>query len=135
MLANAHDAEDVAQEALLKGFTRIEELRSGEQFRPWIARIARNLCVDLLRRRSTGREVHARWSERAEARCSDVDALEAALSRLPDEYRVPLILYYFDSESTESVANTLKISPAGVATRLSRARRQLRDLLNEEEGA
>ncbi len=43
MLANVHDAEDVAQEAMLKGFQSIGRLTWADRFEPWILRIARNL--------------------------------------------------------------------------------------------
>ena len=47
VLGNVHDAEDVAQEAMLKGFLKIKKLDNTEQFEAWILRIARNLCFDL----------------------------------------------------------------------------------------
>ena len=49
VLGNVHDAEDVAQETMLKGFLKIKKLNKGEQFEAWILRIARNLCFDFLR--------------------------------------------------------------------------------------
>ena len=61
--------------------------------------------------------------------------LEGALARLPEKYRVPLMLYYFDGHSTENVARMLDLDPAAVLTRLSRARRELRRMLQEQGGA
>ena len=51
VLGNVHDAEDVAQDAMIKGFERIRQLRDGAQFGAWIAKIARNLSVSALRKR------------------------------------------------------------------------------------
>ena len=51
MLGNIHDAEDIAQDAMLKGFLTIRKLRNGEQFSQWILRIGKNLCIDFLRRK------------------------------------------------------------------------------------
>ncbi|MCP4257619.1 MAG: RNA polymerase sigma factor [Planctomycetes bacterium] len=51
ILGNLHDAEDVAQEAMLKGFLKIKKLDKHEQFKAWILRIAKNLCLDFLRRK------------------------------------------------------------------------------------
>jgi RNA polymerase sigma factor (sigma-70 family) len=50
MLGNVHDAEDATQEAMLKGFLRIRKLKKYDQFERWILQIAKNLCIDFLRR-------------------------------------------------------------------------------------
>lgn len=57
--------------------------------------------------------------------------LERALRLLDEKYREAILLYYFDGERTEAVAEKLEISPAAVLSRLSRARRQLRQMLEE----
>ena len=49
MLGNTHDAEDVAQQTLLKAITNIKQLRRQEQVGAWISRIAKNLCIDFIR--------------------------------------------------------------------------------------
>ena len=51
ILGNAHDAEDIAQDAMLKAFEQIRKLRDGAQFGRWVAKIAKNLCLNLVRRR------------------------------------------------------------------------------------
>lgn len=132
MLGNRHDAEDMAQQTLLKGFVQIRTLRDSERFAPWIVRIARNLCVDVLRTRKR-REVPVGPPDAPAAGDPDeYRRLERALARLQAEYRVPLLLFYFDGRSTQSIAETLGITPANVQTRLSRARRQLRHWLERE---
>ena len=55
--------------------------------------------------------------------------LRLSLARLPEKHRLPLLLYYFDGLSTKQVAKALDISPTGAATRLCRARRALRAIL------
>jgi RNA polymerase sigma factor (sigma-70 family) len=55
--------------------------------------------------------------------------LRAALARLPETYRLPLLLFYFDGLSTQRVADALGISATGAATRLCRGRRALRAIL------
>ena len=50
MLGNVHDAEDVAQQALLKGFVSIQQVQDGERFGSWIYRIAKNQCFDFMRK-------------------------------------------------------------------------------------
>jgi RNA polymerase sigma-70 factor (ECF subfamily) len=59
--------------------------------------------------------------------------LERALAKLPEESRLALMLYYFDGRSARSVAEAFEISEAAAQARLSRARRQLRRLLQARE--
>ena len=145
MLGNIHDAEDIAQQALLKGFTDIDQLRDSDQFGAWIGRIARNLCLDFIRRRK--REQKKAFTKRAAVSESSSPApafptklgggekypeLEDALAKLPRRYRLALMLYYFDGRSTENIAEALQISQAAVYARMSRARKRLRKLLAAE---
>ena len=53
ILANAADAEDMAQDTMLAGYLKIRSLRSDERFEQWIIQIARNLCIDLIREKGT----------------------------------------------------------------------------------
>lgn len=149
ILGSVHDAEDAAQEAFVRAFSQIHKLRSGSRFQPWIARTARNLCYDLLRRKKRGQEILSIPSAAARLGQSklavapeevlvqreDRQRLTDALARLPEKYRLPLLMYYFDGHSTDSVAAMLDVNAATVLTRLSRARKELRRMLQEQGGA
>jgi RNA polymerase sigma-70 factor (ECF subfamily) len=132
ILGNAEDAEDVAQQALLKGLTDIEKLRDSEQFGAWIGQIAKNLCVDFIRRQKRKQKglLHRALAQRQDS--GEYRELEAALVKLPQEHRLVLMLYYFDGRSAKNIAEALAISQQLVCTRLSRARKQLRELLQRE---
>ncbi|MGE5293452.1 MAG: RNA polymerase sigma factor [Solirubrobacterales bacterium] len=132
MLGNRHDAEDVTQQTLLKGFVQIRTLRDSDRFAPWIVRIARNLCIDVLRARRHKGIPSGPSDAREESDPDECRRLEQALNGLSEEYRVPLLLFYFDGRSTQSIAETLGLTQANIQTRLSRARRQLRRLLENE---
>jgi RNA polymerase sigma-70 factor (ECF subfamily) len=108
-------------------------LRDGKQFAGWISQIARNLCRDQWRTRKRRRELLSqRVVEEAQdfGRFSD---LHDALERLPEEHRLPLMLYYFDGRSTENLARELNLTRGGACTRLFRARNELRKLLEDRE--
>ena len=135
ILGNPHDAEDLAQDALIKGFTKICRLRDTQRFAPWLMGIAHNLCIDFMRRRKRGREALILKIERGHSIPEDYSELRQAIAQLPEQYRVPLMLYYFDDRKTESVAGTLGLSQAAVHARLSRARKELRKLLSQQGGA
>ena len=132
VLADTHDAEDAAQETFVKGFRRIGKLRAGEQFSPWIGRIAKNLCIDVLRRQQRQRDVLTRQSLRQEPGNRNTHDLQEAIKRLPLELREPLVMYYFDERSAKSIAETLSISHSGVCQRLRNARKELHRLLTEQ---
>ena len=132
VLGNAHDAEDATQEALVKGFERIGKLRTSERFGPWLARIAKNLSIDSLRRRSRVREVMAAQPAPSRADGDENHDLAEAVGRLPLELRVPLVMYYFDGRSAKRIAETLRISHRSACQRLRDARTELHKLLTED---
>jgi RNA polymerase sigma-70 factor, ECF subfamily len=132
MLGDRHDAEDMAQQTLLRGFMQIGSLRNSERFGAWIVQIARHLCIDAIRRRKS-QVVSVRPAPGPATDDSENHRrLETALAELSPDYRMPLLLFYFNGRSTKSIAETLSISQAAVQTRLTRARRKLRDLLAAE---
>lgn len=135
----AADAEDLTQETLVRGFTELASLKNRGKFGPWVTAIAGNLSRDALRKRAAERGCSVNAAGRAggePAALADeperlID-LRRALGELPEQNRVPLLLYYFDGHSAESVAATLGISTAAVHQRLCRARRELRRLLEKD---
>lgn len=133
IIANVDDARDISQEAFLRGFIKIGQLRSVDKFRPWIIGIARNLALDHLRQKKK-REIDPRITISTEYEVPD-DYLDIheAIARLSEKYRLPLLLYYFDGRSSDSVAEALDLSRDGVLTRLSRGRRELRRILAFQE--
>ena len=132
MVGNVHDAEDIAQDAMLKGFVKIKKLRRKEQFRRWILRIAANLCIDLLRRKKYIRTFLARQLIRPRRTTSENHDLQRAIRRLPQEFRLPLVMYYFDGKNAKNIAEKLNISHSGVCQRIRIARNQLHRLLTRE---
>jgi RNA polymerase sigma-70 factor (ECF subfamily) len=132
VLCNVEDAEDMVQETFIRAYDQLGQLRDREQFGSWIRKIAYNLSVDHVRRERKRKIVEA-VPEHGEVKTEDHHDLQKAVMSLPEDYRIPLLLYYFDGRSTESVAKTLQLSNAGVLTRLSRARKELRNILAEKE--
>jgi RNA polymerase sigma-70 factor (ECF subfamily) len=132
MLGNSHDAEDIAQQALLKGLASIRQLRSDTQFGAWLIRIAKNLCIDFIRKRKPRQNTLVERFEVRQSGTEGYSELRAALAELPQDYRLTLVLYYFDGRSTKSIAETLGMSTGAVQARLSRARKKLHKLLEAQ---
>lgn len=134
MTGNAADAEDLAQEALMRGFTELGSLRDRDRFGPWIAAIAGNTCRNFIKKRARREQTMVVETDCAGNDPDDLSDLRAMLSKLPEQHRIPLMLYYLDGHSSENVAASLGISTEAVHTRLSRARRELRRLLESAGG-
>jgi RNA polymerase sigma-70 factor, ECF subfamily len=149
MLRDDAEAEDVAQEALLRLWRSAEGLEVGPYgVRPWLRRVVSNLCVDRMRstrRLSVVEEVPERSepaSQQAEMEAQDVSArVDAALKELPDRQRMALTLFHYEGLSQIEVGKIMGISDEAVESLLARARRSLkralsddwRELLAEEE--
>ena len=131
MLGNIHDAEDAAQETMLRGFLKIRKLRNGQLFSVWILRIARNFCIDLLRRQKHIKSMPVEESVPHLPTVSGNDSLNDNIRRLPQELRLPLVMYYFDNKNTETIAEKLNISRSGVCQRIRAARKLLHKLLTQ----
>jgi len=131
MLGNVHDAEDIAQETLLKGFLSLRKLAKPERFESWILRIAKNQCIDLLRRRKHHHSLPVEQEPVLEPRPQDNHDLEAAIQRLPQEIRLPLVLFYFEHRDAGTIARRLGISASLAYERLRAARERLHELLTE----
>ena len=132
MLGSVHDAEDAAQEAMLKGFVEIDKLRDMTQFGGWIVKIAQNLCLNLIRRKKHSRAILAEKAVQSDQRASRNDHLQQAIEMLPREIRLPLVMYYLDGQSVKNVARKLKMSPSGVYLKLRTGIKQLHELLTRQ---
>lgn len=155
MCGQREDAEDVAQDALLKAFESFDQLREPERVRPWIFRIARNACL-MKRRKSVfapARELSlddflparerdgdrvklqiADWSNLPDRGMmqSELNAmLDEAICALPETYKSVILMRDVEELSTRETAQVLDLTEDVVKTRLHRARLAVRQKLDE----
>lgn len=131
-------AEDLAQEALLRGFEHLDSLAQPEKFGPWLRGIAVRVCLDWLHDRAAARvklasqddsyfdatdgaETPSQQVEREDSR----ERLMTEIDALPDELRETVLLYYFDDVTYVDLADLLGVSRATVNARLAKARELL----------
>src|SRR5438128_4076492 len=140
VLRNTADAEDVAQETLLRAYRRFDRLRDRTRFRAWLVRIAFRLALDRLR---SGKRRELRdtiWSQpehqpptrTAEdlAASKELQAhLDNALAELPEKLRLVLLLAAMEGHTIEEIAGMLGISTGTVKSRIFYARKQLAEKL------
>ena len=131
---NRADAEDLAQETYLRACRQLDRLPSGDAAKAWLFRVARNVCLDHLRRRRLDIFSYGKVADQTLAagdphedlvRRERNAALSRALGRLPRRLREVLVLREYGELSYEQIAQALRIELGTVMSRLHRARRKL----------
>ncbi|GAB3056370.1 RNA polymerase sigma factor [Stenotrophomonas tumulicola] len=140
-------SEDIAQDAFVRGWQQLHQLRNPSSFLPWLRQITRNLARDWLRSQR-GRPLSGEAAELAISMAADPApdaadrlqrieeevAAEDIISALPEDSREVLLLYYREGQRSQQVAGLLGLSDAAVRKRLSRARGMVRDGLLQRFG-
>lgn len=140
MLRDEAEAEDVAQEALLRLWRSADGIEVGAQgVKPWLRRVVSNLCVDRMRsskRLTVVEEVPERSepaSQQTQLEADEVSQrVDAALKELPDRQRMALTLFHYEGLSQIEVGRIMGISDEAVESLLARARRNLKAALRDE---
>lgn len=145
MCGRPEDAEEVAQETLLKVFESFDQLRDPGRVRPWVFRIAKNACL-MQRRKSLFAPAHelsldellpgpalADDAPQPEVLLLDSElraVLDRAIAELPPTYRAVVLLRDLEELSTEDTAQILELGTDVVKTRLHRGRAAMRQKLD-----
>jgi len=156
LTGNAHDAEDVRQETLLKITARLDQFAGGQtgprdDLHAWVSRIATNASIDVIRRRregkvfsldQTGNFSDEPWAAQIPSASANPEQgflrqesrrlLASAISELPPDLRQVCLLMDVLNYSTQEVADHVGVSNVAVRLRLFRAHRKLREKLNQK---
>ena len=141
------DVEDILQDTFLKIYKNLNGYNSDLKFSSWVYRITHNVTIDFLRKKTIRPEgnysaVDESFLQRLASEFSTDDNIlnkemstyiSQAIYSLKDKYRDPIILYFFEDKSYEEISDVLKIPQNTVATRLSRAKSQLKELLDSKQ--
>ena len=146
MMGNREDAEDCAQEALLKAYGAFSTFRGEARFSTWLYTLVMRICLDALRRRKDDVSLDALREEGYEPAGEAAEAylkleqeerraaLIAALNTLPADFRAVMVLLDLQGLTCREVARVLDVPEGTVKSRASRARRALyRELSNNRE--
>jgi RNA polymerase sigma-70 factor (ECF subfamily) len=151
MVRNPEEARDLTQEAFVKTFATLDRFNPVYAFSSWLYKITANLCIDHIRKQrmkmlsidepfegdegAISRQLEDRkqrpdeMSENSEVR----SAIQAAIDRLPEHYRVILIMRHQEQLSYEEIAQALDIPLGTVKARIHRAREGLKALLQAHQ--
>jgi RNA polymerase sigma-W factor len=145
MVRNRMDAEDLSQEAFIRTFSVLDRYDPSYPFSSWLFRITSNLCIDFLRRRRGDMVSLDQPIEGAEGNIQrqlpagtikpdrEVETkemmatLEDAISRLPEHYRIIVVLRHQEQMSYEEIADNLGIPLGTVKARIHRARNMIKE--------
>ncbi len=123
-LGRPADAEDVTQETFVRLLCRAPVFADGEHRRKWLLQVTANLCRDQLR---------SFWHKRVTALADTLPAAPpeerealAAVTALPEKYRLPIHLHYYEGYSVAEIAEILKLGQSAVKMRLKRGRELLK---------
>lgn len=137
-MRNEHDAQDAAQDAIIKMYTNIKKFSFQAAFSTWMYRVTANTCLDLLRKKKpdTGIDEYERYAVSKDGNPDAVtlnkelgNNIKKAIQLLPEKYIPIIILKDIEGLKYEEIAQILGISVGTVKSRISRAREKLRDIL------
>ncbi|WP_417606274.1 RNA polymerase sigma factor [Primorskyibacter flagellatus] len=137
MLGDRAEAEDVAQEAMLRLWRIAAEWRQGEaKVTTWLYRVVANLCTDRLRKRRSvdidsvpEPEDPAIGAEQGLQQVARAEALQAALDSLPERQREAVVLRHIEGLGNPEIAEIMDISPRAVESLTARGKRALAEVL------
>ncbi len=146
LAGNDADAADALQEAMILVVRRLDTFDGRSRFTTWAHRVATNACLDELRRR--GRRpvlglpdddpdlgdggMVADGGVPIELGVTERLTVDAALARLPDDFRIPVVLRDLGGHDYAAIAEILDLAPGTVRSRIARARRRLAELLDPD---
>lgn len=136
---SATDAEDLTQETYLQACRKLDQLRDASRAKGWLCTILRNRYLKRLRDKEPGdtrlsgtlEQIAEPNPVEADRFGIDSEQLQTALNALPESFRSPLILFYFEEFSYQEIADQMSVPVGTVMSRLSRAKAHLRQELLE----
>jgi RNA polymerase sigma-70 factor, ECF subfamily len=142
MLNNSGEAEEAAQEAFIRAYTRLESYDPAHKFSTWLLSITSNYCIDQLRKRRAlllsideplppHPALHSDGAKGPEAQMMNSEQQEMVqtlLGELPPDYRQAVVLRYWNDLSYEEIAEIMETSVSAIKSRLFRARKQLAEI-------
>ncbi len=135
-------AEDLTQEVFLRVFKNVHQLKEDAAARGWLLAIARNEFIRWCKRKkhATSLDDENTYIELVDAEATVGEAMErsewiqAGLSTLTEDYRITVAMYYYENLSYAEIAEQLEIPIGTVMSRLSRAKKHLKEHLSQTNG-
>lgn len=131
ILRNEADAEDAVCNAILNGYEHLAQLKNPKKFGPWMLAITRNEALKLCNKR-----MELPGNEKVEELLPPVydnpDELWDIIQTIKEDYRIVIVLFYYNGLSLRDISSVLGISVGTVKSRLNRGRKLLKEALGEQ---
>ncbi len=148
LVGNREDAMDLSQEAFVRAYRHIKDVKPGRKFFPWFYQILKNLCISHLRKRRYRRASSLNSEDCPEMASTDdcflpevvarrneiKDKVWQAIGKLDEKHREVIILRHFKNMSYDQIAEALFCNKGTVTSRLYYARKRLEELLGTGKG-
>ena len=140
LCGDPYEAEDLYQETWLKVVRNISRYDPAREFEPWLTKICVNTYRNTLRRIARSPVLNFRDTREKDTMMQSVPAPEKkdyeplyeAVRNLPEKMRLTVVLFYFEDMDIRSAAKVLGVPPGTVKSRLSKARKLLKEVLGVE---
>lgn len=143
MVNDLDDANDLAQEVFIKTYKNLNKYSPEFKFSTWIIKIATNTVIDFRRKKKPDSiDIDEMVYEPADTDTPEASyvqnegkrALSTAIEKLPDMYKVPIVLYHIEDMTYQEISYILGISLSKVKNRIFRGRKILKDIIVSERG-
>lgn len=131
-LKNSDDAAEITQETFMKFYTYEESFKDDEHIKAWLIRVDINLCKNHLRNRKKFSDEPIPDDIPSKEEEQNNDLLEIVM-KLPEKYRIPVHLFYYEDYSLKQIADVLDLTEGTVKTRLKRGREKLQKILRKDD--
>jgi len=128
---NKSDADDIYQEVFLRYIRKQPQFETEEHRKAWLIRVTINCCKKM--RVSAWKNKIVPLEDTIVFESEEENSLHCELMKLPAKYRTVIHLFYYENYSAEEIGKILKQKPSAVRMALTRARRQLKEILKEED--
>ncbi|HNF17613.1 MAG TPA: RNA polymerase sigma factor [Leptospiraceae bacterium] len=139
------EAEDMAQEIFLKAFESLSKFRGESMFSTWLFQIGRNLVLEKIRKKNLS-EIREKEFARNETQSErkfcpeselvvkeESESLMTQLKKLPQNYKIPIMLYYFENMSYQEISEKLNLKMNTLKSHILRGKELLKNLLQNEK--
>lgn len=134
ILCNIDDANDVMQDVFLRLVKSKSKIKSKEHIKHWLIKVTINCSKS--KATESYRKNTVSISEISESYISfsnEIDETIGSVMKLPEKYKAPIHLYYYQQLTVEEISKILGITRSGVRSRLSRGRNMLKEILEKED--
>ena len=137
IIANSEEAEEIVQDVFVSFYIKRESFEGRSKIYTWLYRVSFNRSVDHIRKREREKKYRIKEYRNSEVQESDNDnsinkiILAEALSKLEDDFRIPLMMAEYENYSYNEISETLDLPVNTVRTRIFRARKKLLSIMKK----